>query len=295
LPADVRKRRPQCGLVLAAIVAMLTPVPAWAEEATFIDAVELIRRNRDTEAVAILQRLAERGDSRAQYLLGLAYLEGKLVPRDLVLGYAWLQVAAAGYNGSSKRGAADDAQAAMLKVAPALSGAALIQAEQKAAALIKAREEQLANDTQRATEALKSPETSAGRVLSGCALEPTLSGCKSLAGAAQEIERCTGDIVSPDAAPSTQGPTASIFQPEYPKEARRRIEDGEAIVLMHVDRSGYVCRVTLVQGSGAEGIDDATLKAVRRWRLTPGMRNGEPVEAIHAFTVRFRIEGMDFN
>ena len=24
-------------------------------------------------------------------------------------------------------------------------------------------------------------------------------------------------------------------------------------------------------------------------------RNGEPVEAIHAFTVRFRIEGMDFN
>jgi TonB family protein len=64
---------------------------------------------------------------------------------------------------------------------------------------------------------------------------------------------------------------------------------------MHVDRSGYVCRVTVVQGSGVEGIDDATLKAVRRWRLTPGMRNGEPVEAIHVFTVRFRIEGMDFN
>ena len=218
MPENVRRWRPQCGLVLAAIVASFAPVPAWTDDATLIDAVELIRRNRDTEAVEVLQRLAERGDSRAQYLLGLAYLEGKLVPRDLVLGYAWLQVAAAGYNGSSKRGAADEAQSAMLEVGPTLSGAALIQAEQKAAALIKAREDQLASDTQRATEALKSPETSAGRVLSGCALEPTLSGCKSLAGAAKEIERCTGDIVSPDVAPSTQGPTASIGRPEYPKE-----------------------------------------------------------------------------
>lgn len=275
---------------------MLAPVPAWAEEATFIDAVELIRRHRDTEAVEILQRLAESGDSRAQYLLGVAYVEGKLAPRNLVLGYAWLQVAAAGYVGSSKRGAADDAQSAMLKVAPALSGVELIQAEQKAAALNKAREERLADDTQRATEALTSTATTAGRViLSGCALEPTLGGCRSLAGASREVARCTGDVVSPDADPSTLGPAASIFQPEYPKDARRRIEDGEVIVLTHVDRSGYVCRVTVIQGSGVEAIDDATLKAVRRWRLTPGMRNGEPVEAIHTFTVRFRIEGMDFN
>lgn len=295
MPEDVRKRRPQCGPVLAAIVVMLAPVPAWADEATLIDAVELIRRNRDTEAVAVLQRLAERGDSRAQYLLGLAYLEGKLVPRDLVLGYAWLQVVASGYHSSSKRGAADEALSVMLEVGPTLSGAELIQAEQKAAALAKAREEQLAADTQRATDALKSSATTAGRVLSGCALEPTLGGCRSLEGASKENSRCTGDIVSPDVGPSTQGPTASIIQPEYPQEARRRIEDGQVIVLMHVDRSGYVCRVTLVQGSGVEGIDDAALKAVRRWRLTPGTRNGEPVEAIHTFTVRFRIEGMDFN
>jgi len=274
---------------------MLAPVPAGAEEATLIDAVELIRRNRDTEAVEILQRLAERGDSRAQYLLGLAYIEGKLAPRDLVLGYAWLQVAAAGYDGSTKRGAADEAQSAMLKVGPALSGGALIQAEQKAAALIKAGEEQLATDTQRATDALTSPATAAGRVLSGCALEPTLGGCKSLAGTAKETSRCTGDIVSPDVQPSTQGPTASIFQPKYPDEARRRIEDGQVIVLMHVDRSGYVCRVTVVQGSGVEGIDDATLKAVRQWRLVPGIRSGEPVEAIHTVAFRFTIEGMDFD
>jgi len=288
-------RRWQCGLVLAAIAAMLAPVPVRADETTLIDAVELIRRNRDTEAVEILQRLAERGDSRAQYLLGLAYLEGKLAPRDLVLGYAWLQIAAAGYNGSSKRGAADEALSAMLKVGPALSGAALIQAEQKAAALIKAREEQLATDTQRATDALKSPATTAGRVLSGCALEPTLGGCKSLAGTAKETRRCTGDIVSPDVQPSTQGPTASIFQPEYPDEARRRIQDGQVLVLMHVDRSGYACRVTQVQGSGVEGIDDATLKAVRRWRLVPGMRGGEPVETIYEFAVSFSLEGMNFD
>lgn len=281
--------------MLAAIAAMLAPVPARADEATLIDAVELIRRNRDTEAVEILRRLAERGDSRAQYLLGLAYLEGKIAPRDLVLGYAWLQIAAAGYDGSTKRGAADDAQSAMLKVGPALSGAALIQAEQKAAALKKAQEDRLANDTQRATEALKSPATTAGTVLSGCALEPTLGGCRSLAGASEEIPRCTGDIVTTDVEPSTQGPTASIFKPEYPAQARRRIQDGQVLVLMHVDRSGYACRVTLVQGSGVDVIDEATLKAVRRWRLVPGMRGGEPVETIYQFAVSFSMEGMNFD
>lgn len=297
MPVDVRKQLGQYGLVLAATVAMLAPVPvpAGADEATLIDAVELVRRNRGTEAVEILQRLAERGDSRAQYLLGLAHIEGKLAPRDLVLGYAWLQVAAADYDGSTKRGAADEAQSAMLKVGPALSGAALIQAEQKAAALIKGREEQLATDTQRATDALKSPATTAGRVLSGCALEPTLGGCESLAGTSRKIARCAGEIVTPDVEPSTQGSTASIFQPEYPAEARRRIQDGQVLVLMHVDRSGYACRVTLVQGSGVDVIDDATLKAVRRWRLVPGMRGGEPVETIHQFAVSFSMEGMNFD
>jgi TonB family protein len=66
-------------------------------------------------------------------------------------------------------------------------------------------------------------------------------------------------------------------------------------VLAHIDRSGYVCRVTLVQGSGVADIDDETLKAVRRWRFTPGMRGGEPVEALYQFAVTFRLDGMDFD
>jgi TonB family protein len=280
--------------VLAALFTMLAPVPASAEQ-TFIDAVELIRANRNKEAVALLQSLAERGDTRAQYLLGLAYIEGKLTPRDLVLGYAWLQVAAAGYDGKSKRGAADDAQSVMLKVGPELPGATLIQAERTATELIKARDERLEAATQRATLALRSPATSTGQVLSGCAMEPTLGRCTPVEVASTDMQRCTGDVVIPEVMPSSQGPTASIFQPEYPKEARRRIEDGTAVVLAHIDRSGYVCRVTLVQGSGVADIDDETLKAVRRWRFTPGMRGGEPVEALYKFAVTFRLDGMDFD
>ena len=295
MAAEVGKRSLRCGAVIAALVATVALAPVGAEETTLTDAVDLVRRNQYADAIEVFQRLAERGDTRAQYLLGLAYLEGKLAPLDVVLGYAWLQVAAADYDSSSKRGAADEANSAMLKVGRVLPGMTLIQAEQKAAALAKAVEERLAGDTERATLALKSPATVPGAVTSGCALEPTLKGCGVLAGTSQEVERCTGDIVSPDLEPSMQGPTALIIKPEYPEEARRRFKDGQVIVLAHVDRSGYVCRVTLVHGSGVASIDDAVRAAVRRWRFVPGKRGGEPVEAVHRFAVSLVIEGLNFN
>lgn len=284
----------RCGPLVAALVATVALVPAGAEETTLTDAVELVRRNKLAEAIEAFRRLAESGDTRAQYLLGMSYLEGRMAPQDAVLGYAWLQVAAAAYDASSKRGAADEAQALMLKVGPMLPGATLIKAEQKAAAIIKARQERLAADIQRAAMALMSPAATPGGVVSGCALEPTLSGCEPQAAISTQAERCTGNIVSPELEASLRGPAASITKAEYPKEARRRVEDGQVRVAAHVDRSGYLCRVTLVQGSGVASIDEATIAAVRRWRLTPGKRGGDPVETIHTFVLSFGIKGKNF-
>ena len=60
-------------------------------------------------------------------------------------------------------------------------------------------------------------------------------------------------------------------------------------MLAHVDRSGYVCRVTLVNGSGIGEVDHAVLNAVRFWRLAPAQSGGEPVESLFRGGVEFRM------
>ena len=53
-----------------------------------------LRMDGDTTGVAPLRAKAEEGDSFAQYYLGMAYVEGRAVPKDLVEAYVWLSLAA---------------------------------------------------------------------------------------------------------------------------------------------------------------------------------------------------------
>lgn len=60
-----------------------------------IAAVLLQDGDRATEAVAMLQDLAERGQAEAQYLLGEAFSTGTGAPQDFVQAHKWLNLAAA--------------------------------------------------------------------------------------------------------------------------------------------------------------------------------------------------------
>jgi len=66
-------------LLLAVTVLAVWPLPTFAEE----DAVQLLRQQ------------AEAGDSAAQFNLGLMYANGEGVPKDLVMAYMWINLAAA--------------------------------------------------------------------------------------------------------------------------------------------------------------------------------------------------------
>ena len=55
----------------------------------------LFQQNRRPEAMPFLQRSAELGEERAQYLVGLALFNGDLVPRDWVRAYALMTSASA--------------------------------------------------------------------------------------------------------------------------------------------------------------------------------------------------------
>ena len=68
--------------------AAQTPPAAAAAERPFDVASRLYEQGKQAEALVTLRQLAEAGDARAQYLVGLDLLEGKYLPRDNPQGFA---------------------------------------------------------------------------------------------------------------------------------------------------------------------------------------------------------------
>ncbi|WP_406235729.1 TonB family protein [Isoptericola jiangsuensis] len=65
--------------------------------------------------------------------------------------------------------------------------------------------------------------------------------------------------------------------PTYPAAALRRGESGSVVVRVDVDATGYANNITVIQRSGSRELDRAATDAVRRWRFTPALSNGQPV------------------
>ncbi|WP_313465575.1 energy transducer TonB, partial [Stenotrophomonas sp.] len=65
--------------------------------------------------------------------------------------------------------------------------------------------------------------------------------------------------------------------PTYPAAALRRGESGSVVVRVDVDATGYANNITVIQRSGSRELDRAATDAVRRWRFSPALSNGQPV------------------
>jgi TPR repeat protein len=102
------------------------------------------RQDRQEAAAGDLDVLANRGDARAQYFLGVAYLKGEGVPRDLARGYAWLLTASEQYDGQYGISANDEAQDALRQIGPKLAGSDMIHGDRLAAEFHQAHEQRLA-------------------------------------------------------------------------------------------------------------------------------------------------------
>lgn len=75
--------------------------------------------------------------------------------------------------------------------------------------------------------------------------------------------------------------------PVYPREAMRRGIGGSVRVQATVAPDGSVERMDVAQSSGNRDLDRAAMEAVRRWRFTPAMRNGQPVSETVVIPVDF--------
>ena len=92
------KRTLRHALCVSLIVSFVEIVAAGPLE----DADAAVKKRDYATAVRIIRPLAERGDARAQYTLGVFYDNGLGVPQDRVTSYMWFDLSAA----QGKEGAA---------------------------------------------------------------------------------------------------------------------------------------------------------------------------------------------
>jgi protein TonB len=76
--------------------------------------------------------------------------------------------------------------------------------------------------------------------------------------------------------------------PVYPTIAKAAHVQGTVYLEATIARDGSVRDVKVL--SAPSMFDDAALTAVRQWRYTPSLLNGEPVEVLMTVTVRFALQ-----
>jgi protein TonB len=78
--------------------------------------------------------------------------------------------------------------------------------------------------------------------------------------------------------------------PHYPRVARRRGYEGQALLHVQVLKSGRVGRIEMATSSGFEVLDSAALKSVKSWVFVPGTKNGVKIDQWVMVPVRFSLK-----
>lgn len=300
-------------LALACVCqAWLEPAVAATNAVKFEQALTLLKSGTDNpRAVAMFEEAALDGDFKSLLMLGAILLEGKYVPQDRVKGFAYLQLVAA-VDYPPYRPMRDQARQWMQSSQALMSGGELIKADQYAVEWDAQYQRRQAADFAPALAvltaetpvafdpvirfsrepiqlALTPAEEGARRFRSGCAAKAR-PGCPS-ASKESTAARCSGEIVTADTAPSSAvADGAKLLAPEYPEGVRRAGDGGTVKLLVHVDRSGWICSAVLATGSGTPSLDASALDTVGLWKLKPAQKGSNPVEALHTLAVTFRIQ-----
>lgn len=72
--------------------------------------------------------------------------------------------------------------------------------------------------------------------------------------------------------------------------AKRRGWEGKVLLEVEVLRDGKPGTIRVAQSSGREVLDNAALKAVRRWLFEPARRGDEPITSTMTLSIVFKLE-----
>lgn len=82
----------------------------------------------------------------------------------------------------------------------------------------------------------------------------------------------------------------SADPPRYPVESRRLREAGTVVLMVMVDEDGRVTAISIATSSGSDRLDKAALNAVRRWRWSPTVIDGQPVRVRGLVRIPFELK-----
>jgi TonB family protein len=91
--------------------------------------------------------------------------------------------------------------------------------------------------------------------------------------------RVGGDVIAPKAVYTPD--------PNYSKQARQAKYQGTVVLWLVVDATGLPQNIRVQRALGM-GLDEEAVKAVKRWRFKPAMRDGKPVPVMINVEVNFR-------
>jgi len=80
------------------------------------------------------------------------------------------------------------------------------------------------------------------------------------------------------------------IRPDYPREARRRGEQGDVVLELEVAADGTVSKVRVVQSPGFPLLDEAAVRAVRDARFVPASAGGKSVASTARLTLNFKLK-----
>ncbi len=78
------------------------------------------------------------------------------------------------------------------------------------------------------------------------------------------------------------------IEPSYPELAKRARVQGKVVLVVTVDEEGNVADIKIT--SGHPLLDEAAINAVKQWKYSPTLLNGEPVPVIATVTVIFNLK-----
>lgn len=79
--------------------------------------------------------------------------------------------------------------------------------------------------------------------------------------------------------------------PKYPIESRRKREQGIVVLAITLGTDGRVNTLAVARSSGFARLDDAARHAVRHWRWSPTLRDGQPVMVRGTVEIPFVLAG----
>ncbi|MBH9386337.1 energy transducer TonB, partial [Pseudomonas aeruginosa] len=101
--------------------------------------------------------------------------------------------------------------------------------------------------------------------------------------------RARGAARAPCTPPSANAGYLHNPAPEYPALAMRRGWEGTVLLRVHVLASGSPSEIQVQKSSGREALDQAAVKAVKRWSFVPAKRGDKAEDGWVSVPIDFKL------